>query len=78
MVAGLSGCIKNLDDTYQLQLLELLQKCMGVLQNGNRGRLTVAHRPFVVICVEHQLYNVSLQQKKNNFFSSTVSEKFTL
>lgn len=58
MVAGLSGCIKNLDDTYQLQLLELLQKCMGVLQNGNRGRLTVAHRPFVVICVEHQLYNL--------------------
>ena len=71
MVAGLTGCVGNLDETYQLQLLDLLQRCMVILQNGNRGRLTVAHRPYIVICVEHKLYNVTeCYFLKNKLFES--------
>lgn len=58
MIHGLSRLVEtHLDSSQQLEFLPVLKTAISVLST-KPGRLTAAHKPLLVLCVQNRLYHM--------------------
>jgi len=59
MVSGLARLVEgSLSIEQALEFVPHFRRAIFILQNGKPGRLTVAHRPLLWMCVQNRLYHI--------------------